>query len=363
MADNVQITPGAGNVVAADEITDGTLGQVKVQYIKLMDGTLDSTNKAVVDGTGDLQVDVNNFPATQTVVGSVSVSNFPATQPVSGTVAVSNLPATQPISAVSLPLPSGASTSALQTTGNSSLATIATNTTNAGTPVVSGTVAVNNFPASQAVTGTFFQATQPVSLTSTAVTGTVAVTESGTWTVQPGNTPNTVPWLVENRPSTAQSYGAAIIGLVPLAAGATDLFTITGSATKTVKVLALHIAGNATTAITVNLSIVKRSTADTGGTSTAPTRVPHDSTNAAATATVLAYTANPTALGASVGMLDAFKLDLPTSASATNGQLDENFDDGQPYILRGTGEMLAFNLNSTAIAGGNLNISVHWTEE
>jgi hypothetical protein len=35
---------------------------------------------------------------------------------------------TQPISAAALPLPSGASTSALQTTGNTSLATIATNT-------------------------------------------------------------------------------------------------------------------------------------------------------------------------------------------------------------------------------------------
>lgn len=39
--------------------------------------------------------------------------------------------------------------------------------------------------------------TQPVSLTSTTVTGTVAVTESGTWTVQPGNTVNTSPWLVQ----------------------------------------------------------------------------------------------------------------------------------------------------------------------
>jgi len=38
------------------------------------------------------------------------------TQPVSGTVAVSNLPTTQPVSAVSLPLPAGAATSALQPT-------------------------------------------------------------------------------------------------------------------------------------------------------------------------------------------------------------------------------------------------------
>lgn len=49
-----------------------------------------------------------------------------------------------------------------------------------------GTVTVGN--ASLAVTGTFFQATQPVS-------GTVSANQSGTWTVQPGNTANTTPWL------------------------------------------------------------------------------------------------------------------------------------------------------------------------
>lgn len=46
-----------------------------------------------------------------------------ATQPVSGTF----WQATQPVSAASLPLPTGAATSALQTTGNTSLSTIATN--------------------------------------------------------------------------------------------------------------------------------------------------------------------------------------------------------------------------------------------
>jgi hypothetical protein len=38
--------------------------------------------------------------------------------------------------------------------------------------------------------------TQPVSLASTTITGTVAATQSGTWTVQPGNTANTTAWLV-----------------------------------------------------------------------------------------------------------------------------------------------------------------------
>lgn len=52
-----------------------------------------------------------------------------------------------------------------------------------------GALSVNLTNASIPVTGTFWQATQPVS-------GTVAATQSGTWTVQPGNTANTTAWLV-----------------------------------------------------------------------------------------------------------------------------------------------------------------------
>src|SRR4051812_21982985 len=37
----------------------------------------------------------------------------------------------------------------------------------------------------------FITNTVPVTLTSTTITGTVAATQSGTWTVQPGNTANT----------------------------------------------------------------------------------------------------------------------------------------------------------------------------
>lgn len=107
---------------------------------------------------------------TLTPPTTVAISNFPSTQPVSGTVtanAGTNLntsllalesggnlaaivtklnasivvtgaffQATQPISAVSLPLPTGAATSANQTSAQTSLTTIATNTTNAGTPTV-----------------------------------------------------------------------------------------------------------------------------------------------------------------------------------------------------------------------------------
>lgn len=64
MADNVVVTAGTGTTVAADEVVDGTLGTVKVQFVKIMDGTLDGTTKAAVGAAG-LKVDASG--ATQPI--------------------------------------------------------------------------------------------------------------------------------------------------------------------------------------------------------------------------------------------------------------------------------------------------------
>ena len=45
MADNVVVTAGTGTTMAADEVVDATLGTVKVQFVKIMDGVLDGTTK------------------------------------------------------------------------------------------------------------------------------------------------------------------------------------------------------------------------------------------------------------------------------------------------------------------------------
>lgn len=92
-----------------------------------------------------------SFIATQATGTNLHtvVDNFPATQPVSGTVAVSNFPATQAISAASLPLPTGAATSANQSTEIASLATIATNTGKVPTNS-NGSVAQANLTATTA---------------------------------------------------------------------------------------------------------------------------------------------------------------------------------------------------------------------
>ena len=105
-----------------------------------------------------------------------------------------------PVSAAALPLPSGASTSALQTTGNTSVGNIDTKT-----PALGQTTMAGSSPVAIASN----QSSIPVTLTSTTITGTVAATQSGTWTVQPGNTPNTAPWLYTPRKVAAAALSTA----------------------------------------------------------------------------------------------------------------------------------------------------------
>ena len=164
------------------------------------------------------------------------------------------------------------------------------------------------------------------------------------------------------------TYSAAITGLT-IAAAATDVFTITGSATKTIRVTKFVISGTQTTASNEDILILKRSTANTLGTSTNPTRVPHDSNNAAATATINAYTANPT-LGTLVGVLRSNKFVVGAissggSFSATLNILPYDFGNSpsQAIVIRGTSQVLALNLNAQTLVASSLDIYIEWTEE
>jgi hypothetical protein len=73
MADNIIVTPGVGATVAMDELVDGTLGTVKVQFVKIMDGTLDSSTKAAVGANG-IRVDGSLVTQPVSIAGSVTVA-------------------------------------------------------------------------------------------------------------------------------------------------------------------------------------------------------------------------------------------------------------------------------------------------
>lgn len=76
MADNIVITAGTGTTVGADEVVDGTLGTVKVAFGKIMDGTLNSSNKLIVNSSGEALVNVNSaLPAGTNAIGKLAANS------------------------------------------------------------------------------------------------------------------------------------------------------------------------------------------------------------------------------------------------------------------------------------------------
>jgi hypothetical protein len=164
------------------------------------------------------------------------------------------------------------------------------------------------------------------------------------------------------------TYSASAVNTT-MAATPTDVLTISGAATKRITITRLKISGTQTTAAMATVSIVKRSAADTGGTSAALTIVPHDSNNPTSQATVLGWTANPTGLGASVGVLRTYKLFLPATAGTTpfNPIVDLDFSHtngfSQGIVLHSTAEILAINFNGVTLTGNSMCIDIEWFED
>lgn len=145
-----------------------------------------------------------------------------------------------------------------------------------------------------------------------------------------------------------------------------DVFNLIGSATKVIRVTRVRFSMTTTTAVTIPVQLIKRSTANTGGTGGVAVLGPYDSNDAAATATNFAYTANATTFGTVVGT--AVRSDkyfalvaTPTTAAQV---LDWEFGNHSKCpTLRGTAQQLCINLGGVTIAGGNVSISFEWTED
>jgi hypothetical protein len=216
----VVTTPApVGGATAANQV-------LEIAALNSIDGKL--TNPLPVSGT----------VAVSSVAGSVAVTGtfFQATQPVSGTVTADAGTGTFAVSAASLPLPTGASTAAKQpalgTAGTASadvltVQGIASMTAlkvdgSAVTQPVSGTVTISALTNSSVVkaqlqdnAGTAITLGSKVSASSVPVViasdqGAVPASQSGTWTVQPGNTANTTAWLVAQSTAAATFQDGAI---------------------------------------------------------------------------------------------------------------------------------------------------------
>jgi len=174
---------------------------------------------------------------------------------------------------------------------------------------------------------------------------------------------------VQLAPSYKATY-AASSGFVTPAASPTDVFKIWGSASKTVRILKILVASNgASNEGVAPFFIIKRSTAGSGGTSSAVTIVPLDSAFAAATCSVKTYTANPT-VGTAVGNVMSGDIAYAryVGGVAIAGLAYQVIFDADKYgsaiVLRGTGENLAVNFNGVSPAyAGDFAYTIIFTEE
>lgn len=166
------------------------------------------------------------------------------------------------------------------------------------------------------------------------------------------------------------TYRAATIdGLVTATTADQPFFLIEGSATKTITVKRIAVSGATLTAVAyLMVNVTKHSTAASGGTSTTLTGVPVDSTFAAATATVKAYTAAPTG-GTLVGTVASQRiLAQATTAAAAGIPRDWLFDFGdmpetKGIVLRGTTQGLALVWATAPGSAVTLAVDIEWTEE
>lgn len=187
-----------------------------------------------------------------------------------------------------------------------------------------------------------------------------------------GATPNIGATLDITTPlpsAPVSTFGSFVAASAPFTPGATpqDVFTITGSATRSVQITKIAITTVQTTSGLNAWALVKRSTANSGGTSAAVTRVALDRAFPAATATVLQYTANPTA-GTLVGSVWSGRVNAPAIASATGADFEKIIPNGggpmSPLVLTGITDVLAWNFGGVALPTGlSVQACVWWSEQ
>jgi hypothetical protein len=145
------------------------------------------------------------------------------------------------------------------------------------------------------------------------------------------------------------------------ASSTTDNAVMPGNATNTVIVTKVLVTCNETTAGQINVELLKRSTADTSGTSAAMTAVPMDSNYSAAVSAPLSYTGTGPTVGTAVGDLDNLQIGCMAPATATPNDIFI-FDPDKPIILRGTAQQIAVNVGNAALTGGNVTVTFEWQE-
>lgn len=172
----------------------------------------------------------------------------------------------------------------------------------------------------------------------------------------------------------------SVSGVVDPASSATDVVDIVGSASAILAIRRIILAGQiASTAADQIIALIRRTTANSGGTSTdfsggtaaAGTGMQQrDSGNTASVATVKKYTANPTlgtaagtagSGGTATGIIAQRRIYARVASTLLSDIVDFDFRDC-PILLRGAAACLGINLAQTSQNLTNLDVYMEWAE-
>ena len=143
---------------------------------------------------------------------------------------------------------------------------------------------------------------------------------------------------------------------------ATDIAALAWGTTGLVRLVRASISFIGSAAGTRNVQLLKRSTANSGGTAATPTPVPHDSADGVADAVVTTYTGNPT-LGTSLGALAASKVGISAASGLVTITWDYSNRNDKAPTLRSANQALAINLHGdTDLTGESVAGFFEWTE-
>lgn len=148
-----------------------------------------------------------------------------------------------------------------------------------------------------------------------------------------------------------------------IATAANLILQLQGSASKTIRLKLVEISATNATPGQIQARLVRYSTAATGGTAVAGTPRLHDTNDAAATAVIATYIADPTA-GTSVGNLaNGFLTTGNGSTAPTLLRFEYGTRNDKAAVLRGTSDFFGINMAALPAAGTAVIVRLEWTEE
>src|SRR5271170_5044929 len=170
--------------------------------------------------------------------------------------------------------------------------------------------------------------------------------------------------LQVNTEGKKQSYRCGIISFGPLASSSPTI-SVTGSATKTIRITRIRLSVAATAGATCDLSLKRFSTL-TGGTSASQSAnvAKLDTNNAAQTAVVSLYTVAATTI-TTAGVLAAERYEIVTaSVSVAPQAIEWDFSNinAQACVLRGTGDFVGILFSAIGTTPDG-DCWIEWTEE